>query len=208
VPLPADSTNLASVERKPPERFRVAAAGWWCEKKGFDVAIKAFAGALRGRDAELLLMGGGPLGDDLRRLVADEGIENQVVWRGLTPFKDFMSEIGTCSLALFPSRRAANGDSDGGAPVTLIETQWLGVPVIVSRHDDLPFVAAHEGAIVLGPLDVDGWADAIRQLYEDPARLARMGELARGFAREHHSPEANAVGREAVYALARSGSQP
>ena len=51
----------------------------------------------------------------------------------------------SASVAVFPSRPAPDGDTEGGAPVTLIETQWLGVPALVSEHDDLPFVTAPAG---------------------------------------------------------------
>lgn len=200
VRLPADAAGLADVPRKPSDTLRVAMAGRFCEKKGFDVGLRAFARALGGRaDARLLLMGGGELEDDLRRIARDERIEDQVEFAGRLPFRDFMARLATARLALHPSRTAADGDSEGGAPVTLIEGQWLGVPSLVSDHDDLPFVAAPDGSLTLPPTDVDAWSDALRALADDPTRLEHMGAAAERFARAHHSPEANAAAREALY---------
>jgi hypothetical protein len=69
----------------------------------------------------------------------------------------------------------------------------------VSDHDDLPFVAAPDGAVVLAAQAVEDWADALRMLYDDPGRLARMSRAAEEFVAERHSPSANARGREEVY---------
>ena len=198
--LPADAGELAFVQRRPADEFTVAVAGRFAEKKGFDLAIEAFARAFsKHGDVKLLMVGGGPLEGDYRRLVAELGIEDRVEWTGRLPHREFMRSLATAHVALYPSRTAANGDSEGGAPVTLIEAQWLGVPAIVSTHDDLPFVVPPDGATVLPERDVNVWADALRALYEQPARLNEMGEIAQEFARANHSLEGNALAREAIY---------
>jgi colanic acid/amylovoran biosynthesis glycosyltransferase len=178
----------------------VVIAGRFVEKKGFDVAIRAFIRALKGRsDAELLIIGGGELEGMYRQLVVEGGIDGQVTWAGRLPFEDFMSQVATAHVGLFPSRSAANGDSEGGAPVTLIESQWLGVPSIVSDHDDLSFVGAPTGSITLPPLAIDDWAEALQSLYDAPTRAATMGAAALDFSHTHHSPQANACAREIIY---------
>lgn len=200
VRLPADAAGLESCRRARAERLRVVMGGRFCEKKGFDTGIRAFARALSDHpDAELLLMGGGELEGELRRLVEAEGITGRVEFAGRLPFPEFMGRLSTAHLALHPSRTARDGDSEGGAPVTLIEGEWLGVPALVSDHDDLPFVAAPDGSVTLPPTDVDAWAEALRALASDPPRLERMGAAAEEFARAHHSPEANAGAREEIY---------
>jgi colanic acid/amylovoran biosynthesis glycosyltransferase len=200
VPLPADADGLARVTTDKPDYFLVSLAGRFIEKKGFDVGIKVFARALRGRsDARLLIIGGGELDEKLRRLVVEEGIESQVTWAGRLPFEEFMTQLARAHIGLYPSRTAENGDSEGGAPVTLIEAQWLGVPALVSDHDDLPFVAAPEGAVVLRPRDIEGWSEALLELYRAPERVQTMSAAARTFVRDRHSPRANARARESIY---------
>jgi colanic acid/amylovoran biosynthesis glycosyltransferase len=200
VRLPADEAGLEGILRTSPETFVVAAAGRFVPKKGFDTAIHAFARALRGRDATLMLIGGGDLAAAHRQLVHDTGIEDQVKWFDALPFRDFMSLLASASVAVFPSRTAPDGDSEGGAPVTLIETQWLGVPTLVSDHDDLPFAAAPGGSVVLPPTDVDAWAGALRAAYDDPGALAEMGRKGAAFSKENNSPQANSAMRESIYA--------
>jgi colanic acid/amylovoran biosynthesis glycosyltransferase len=200
VRLPADASGLDGISRRQPNEFLVVAAGRFVTKKGFDTAVRAFAKALRGRDARLLMIGGGELQGEYRRLAHDGGVEAQVTWVDGLPFREFMSQLAGASVAVFPSRSAPDGDTEGGAPVTLIETQWLGVPTLVSDHDDLPFVAAPGGSRTLPATEVDAWAEALRELYDNSAVLGEMGVKASAFARANHSPEGNAATREAIYA--------
>ena len=93
--LPADAAGLAAVVRRPAETFLVVVAGRFVAKKGFDTAVRAFARAFRGRDARLLMVGGGELEADYRRLARDEGITEQVTTVGSLPFEQFMSQIAT-----------------------------------------------------------------------------------------------------------------
>lgn len=207
VRLPAAEQDLQGIQADPAGRYRVVMAGRFIEKKGFDTGIRAFARAFRQvPDAELLMIGGGPLEDEYRRTAEAEGIGDRVTWGGRLPFGEFMSAIATAHVALYPSRTARDGDSEGGAPVTLIESQWLGVPSIVSTHDDLPFAAGPGAAAQLDPLDVDAWAEALRALADAPGARAELRDAGRTFVREHHSPAANAKGRERVYDLARGRS--
>lgn len=125
VRLPADAAALASCQRPKPDLFRVVVAGRFVEKKGFDTALRAFGRALRGKDAQILVIGGGPLEAEYRQIVAEERLGAQVKWAGRLPFSEFMGWVSTAHLTLHPSRTASDGDSEGGAPVTLIEAQWL-----------------------------------------------------------------------------------
>ena len=199
VRLPADAEGLAECRRVKADRFTAVAAGRFIEKKGFDTAISGFARALRGEDAQLLMIGGGELDDELRAHAVREGVDDQVVWAGRLPFQEFMATISAAHIGLYPSRTASSGDSEGGAPVTLIEAQWLGVPSIVSDHDDLPFVSAPDGTIVLPPGDVEAWAEAIDHVYHRPDELKLMGDEVEAFVKRHHAPETNLREREQLY---------
>jgi colanic acid/amylovoran/stewartan biosynthesis glycosyltransferase WcaL/AmsK/CpsK len=200
VRLPVNEDQIGRCTRREPEAFVVTAAGRLVEKKGFDTAIRAFARAFEDRrDARLVIVGGGPLEAQLKRLAADEGVADRVEWRGALPFVEYNDAAAAGSVAVFPSRRAADGDAEGGAPVTLIELQWLGVPAVVSDHDDLPFAAAPE-LPVLPARDVDAWAEQLRALYDDPSELARLADAGRRFVREHNTLARNRELREELYA--------
>ncbi len=201
VPLAADAASLGDLSWTPPDdrAFRFVAGGRFTEKKGLDTAIRAFARAFGPRDnVELLLVGAGPDGTALRRLAGSLGVAEQVIFAGALPHRQFIARFATAHVALFPSRTASDGDSEGGAPVTIIETQWVGTPVIVSDHDDLSFVAA-PGSLVAPARDVGRWAELMRTVAGEPTLLAEMSSAARRHARSRHSPERNTRQREDCY---------
>jgi len=50
-----------------------------------------------------------------------------------------------------PSVTAANGDSEGGAPVTIIEMAAAGLPILSTTHCDIPFVLGESNCKLLVP---------------------------------------------------------
>jgi colanic acid/amylovoran biosynthesis glycosyltransferase len=204
--LPADEASLEGIAWNPPtDRFRVVAGGRFEEKKGFDTAIRAFATGLGNvAEAELLLIGGGAMESDLRSLAAEYGVRDRVAFSGPKPHAEFMAALAGGHVAIFPSRTAADGAGEGGAPVTLVEARWIGIPTVVSTHDDLPFVAPEESAVQLPPTDAVAWAEALRELHGNRAELKRLARAGRRHARGHHSLARNVEGRERLYDAVRA----
>ncbi|NIP81231.1 MAG: glycosyltransferase, partial [Gemmatimonadetes bacterium] len=54
---------------------------------------------------------------------------------------------------------AANGDGEGGAPTTLLEAQAVGLPVVASRHADIPWVVAPEAGLLAPEEDPEALAE-------------------------------------------------
>ena len=57
-----------------------------------------------------------------------------------------------------------------------------GIPVLVSDRGGLPELVGAESA--LDPEDTDGWAGALRELWENPRRREQLGNEALSRARE------------------------
>jgi colanic acid/amylovoran biosynthesis glycosyltransferase len=67
-----------------------------------------------------------------------------------------------------PSVTASDGDTEGGAPVTLIEMAASGIPVVSTMHCDIPGVIEEGVTGLLAPeRDVDGLVSHIRWLLEN-----------------------------------------
>lgn len=77
-----------------------------------------------------------------------------------------------------------------GIPQVALQAMAMGLPVVGTDVGGVPEVLLPSGAGVVVPVgNPPALAAAVRELLEDPARRARMGEAGRVFARERHSLE-------------------
>jgi len=76
----------------------------------------------------------------IEALVGELGLAGQVIFLGCRAHAEFLDEALLCHLFLSPSVTAADGDTEGGAPVAIIEAAATGLPVVASLHADIPEV--------------------------------------------------------------------
>ncbi len=143
------------------DRFVILQAARFVEKKGIDLSIRALAVARRSLgSAELWLVGDGPLRTDLESLAADLGVASSVKFLGLVSHDEYRAIARQAHVCIQPSRTAASGDTEGGAPTVLLEMQAMGIPVVTTEHADIPSVVADPGLLVPEE-DVDALARAL-----------------------------------------------
>ncbi|MEJ2187577.1 MAG: glycosyltransferase [Gemmatimonadota bacterium] len=107
--------------------------------------------------------------------------------RGMVRHDDMIRALGESHVLLQPSVVAADGDTEGGAPTTLLEAQATGLPIVATRHQDIPNVTVDGQSAVLVPeRDAEALADAIEGLLREPDRWEAMGKAGRKFVAEHH----------------------
>ena len=139
----------------PEARFLISWLGRMTEIKRGDDLLRAFA-RLRagGADADLLLVGDGPLRQDLETLAADLGIA------GHCHFTGFRTDVGAVYAA---SDAIALTSANEGTPVTVIEAQAAGKPVVSTDVGGVrDIVADGVSGFVVPPGDVDAVADRLR----------------------------------------------
>jgi colanic acid/amylovoran biosynthesis glycosyltransferase len=79
-----------------------------------------------------------------------------------------------------PSITARDGDTEGGAPVTLIEMAATGMPIVSTTHCDIPSIVLHEKTgLLAAERDVDGLLQHLRQYVEHPESWHEMLILGR-----------------------------
>ena len=67
---------------------------------------------------------------------------------------------------IHPSREAADGDCEGGAPIVLLDAQATGLPAISTRHCDIPEeVLDGESGLLVSEGDTEALAHCIRTFY-------------------------------------------
>jgi colanic acid/amylovoran biosynthesis glycosyltransferase len=171
------------------------------EKKGIDTSLQAVAAARRrGVPVRLTLVGDGELRPQLEALAGQLELGNAVTWMGFRPYAELPRLLCGAHAFIQPSRTAADGDTEGGHPTTLIEAMAQCVPVIGTRHADIPLVVREgQTGLLADEGDSDGVAAAIESLHRDRERLLTMSGRAREFALRRHHPDVLLALRERIY---------
>ena len=154
-----------------PAAPRVLAVGRLQAQKGFDLLLQAWQEVTREvPEARLRILGGGPLGPELRALAKALGVEASVEWTAPTErVEPFYREAAVFVLS---SRYE-------GMPLALLEAQALGVPAVAFDCPTGPReILSEETGIVVPAEDVPALAEALLRLLGDPDLRARMGEAA------------------------------
>jgi colanic acid/amylovoran biosynthesis glycosyltransferase len=183
----------------------VLMCAYFNEKKGLPYGVRAFGRiADRHPDARLHIIGEGPCRDQIEAAARESRLEDRVAFLGLLDTPDYLDRLLRCHVLLYPSITAADGDTEGGAPVTVIEALASGLPVVSSLHADIPEVAPDGRCGLLAPeRDVAGLAERLDALLSDPDLRRRMGEAGRRHAEAHHDAVRQGERLEAIYDEAR-----
>lgn len=129
-----------------PSRPRFLFVGRLTEKKAPDDLLRALAELRRGRglDAELEVVGDGPLRARLVAMAEELGVAAGVRWRGELPRGEIGRAMRRATAMVLPSVVASDGDREG-TPVVLMEAGALGVPCVTTWHMGNPDVLPPEG---------------------------------------------------------------
>jgi colanic acid/amylovoran biosynthesis glycosyltransferase len=129
-----------------------------------------------GRNLRLVLVGEGPMEEELRRAAA---ALRRVEFRGWMPNNELRGWMRGALALCVPSQRAADGDAEG-LPTVVIEAMAAGTPVIGSRHAGIGEAVEDEHTGFLIPeQDPEALAAALRRLSDEPGLRQRLGENAR-----------------------------
>ena len=167
--------------------LRVLVAASFLEKKGIPDAIRAVSRAARQVPIELTIAG-----DAIRSArsqaekgrieaaLAGSGLGSRVRLLGLLPRGRLREEARSHHIFLAPSVTASDGDTEGGAPVTILEMMASGMPVVATTHCDIPELLGADLAGLLAPEhDIDALARSLLLLARAPERWPELGCAAR-----------------------------
>lgn len=173
-------------------------------KKGYPDALVALAEARRtDRRLQLRVIGDGPERKGIEELIRRLELDDAVTLLGAQPREVFLAEMERAHLFLAPSLTAPDGDSEGGAPTTLLEAQACGLPILSTRHADIPqVVRENDSALLCAEGDRRALAANITQLAAGAARWPSMGRAGRAHVEANHDIGKLATELEINYATA------
>ena len=172
--------------------FTVVHVGRLSVQKNQAMLLRAFS-RLRGKPAQLWVLGQGELREPLEALTESLGVSSQVRWLGFQENP-------------FPLIRAADvfalSSDFEGLPNAVIEAMICGTPVVSTN---CPFgpeeLIDHERTGLLVPVgDAEAFGSALEALFEDRARLEGMGLAARAEATERFRKARLSSSYEALFA--------
>ena len=188
--LGVDLDRFRYEPRQPPGDgvVRILIAGAFRQKKGIPLALEAVAN-LRDSHKDLKVTVVGDAGGQLREqaekaaildVVERRHLEQIVRFLGFQPYERLLEEAYRHHVFLSPSLTADDGDAEGGAPVSIIEMAATGMPIVSTRHCDIPQVVV-EGTTgsLAAEGDVDDLTERLRTVVWDPDSWRRMGEAGR-----------------------------
>ncbi len=187
-----------SVRPRDGERRRaVVYAGWMVAEKGVDLLLEAWE-MLRPTDAELVMVGDGPLRGPLQERYAHRG---NVRWTGWLSRQDVDEELGRSRVLVAPSRAY---ESFG---LVVIEAFAMGTAVVAPGHGAfLELVEEGLTGTVFQPGSAADLARSLRWVLEQPVSAwERMSAAARSVYRERYAPSASLRALESVYGSAITG---
>lgn len=153
--IPSDTWVIGTVARLVPQ-------------KALHVLLKAYARyrALARQDSRLVLVGRGPLEDELKTLACQLGLEDKVIWAGFR--EDIPAVMSAFDIFALTS-------SYEGFGLVLLEAMAAARPVVASRVSAIPEIVRHEVTGLLCEAgDHEDFAGALLRLEEADVR-GRLG---------------------------------
>ena len=178
-----DTSAFANAVREPelrselgiPENARVIATlARLFPMKGYEYVVPAAAEIIRDYpDTHMLLIGDGPMRDELDARIASLGVAEHFHFAGLVPPAQVHRYLAQADLLWHLSLRE-------GLPRSVVQALATGIPAIGFRLDGTPEVILDgETGYCVAPESVAEVVDATRKLWRTPALARQLGENGR-----------------------------
>jgi colanic acid/amylovoran biosynthesis glycosyltransferase len=179
------------------------------EKKGHQFGLETFAHlAIDRPDIRLTIAGDGPLRPGLVHQAETLGIRDRVDFLGAVTQDQGREILERATILLAPSLTGSDGDSEGGAPVVLLEAMATGTPIVSTRHADIPYVLADgDAGVLVDEDDVEAMVTEVVDLLESDVRRQELADRARSIVQERHSLRSQGESLEGVYDEALAGKK-
>ncbi len=133
-------------------------------------------------DTRFILVGDGPMKQELVSLTERLGIANRVLFTGMVSHQDIPFYINASDVCVVPKE----GLNYGFSPLKLYEYLACGRPVIATRAGGLEIIEDNGGMLV-EPKNPAAFSAAIIKLLKDEALRKQMGEKGREYIVANHS---------------------
>lgn len=170
-------------------------AGRLVKEKGIDLILQALCG-LTDYDWRFEIIGGGPHESELRKQVAESGLEDRVYFTGLVPSIEMPDRFRQLDVLVIPSRTRPNWKEQYGR--VIIEAMASGACVIGSDSGAIPDVIGDAG-LVFPEDNVVALREKLHTLLSDPQMRQQLADAGRQRVLDQFTQEQVAAQTVAVY---------
>jgi colanic acid/amylovoran biosynthesis glycosyltransferase len=187
------------------------------EKKGLPDALEALGRLHRElRDLQITIIGDADSDPrsqpEKARILAkleEHHLQPKVRLLGYQSHAVLLTEAYKHHLFAAPSLTAADGDTEGGAPVTLIEMVATGMPVISTNHCDIPSVVIDgTTGLLANEKDVEGLLCHLRWFVAHPEQWEEMARAGRSHVEANYDAIKQAHRLRDLYVSLLAAKQP
>ncbi len=175
------------------ERFVVGFAGRLVPEKGPDLVLAAAAG-LDG--ADVVILGGGPMEEQLQEQVRQLNLSGRVTFEGNIPSTQMPAFYHRLDALVLPSRSRPNWVEQFGR--VLIEAMACGVPVVGADSGEIPHVIGGAG-LTFPEGDIAALRDRLEQLVNEPLLRKDLARRGRERVQAHYTQAQIAAETATVY---------
>jgi len=164
------------------EPLKVLIAAGFREKKGIPYALEALGKLQSYVDLEITIIG--DANKELRNqqekqkilsIIREHNLAPKTRLLGYQPYKVLLEEAYKHHIFISSSVTASDGDTEGGAPVSLLDLAATGMPIVSTRHCDIPEVIHHgETGLLAEERNVLGLVNLFKWLINNPEQWHPM----------------------------------
>lgn len=157
------------IKEKHAGKFLLFTFGRHVPYKGYIYLLEALKGT---ENVHLILGGEGPLTEEYKEFLSENGLQDKVTFCGLIPQKEVPAYLDACDLFCFPSI-----DKTEAFGYTQVEAMMRGKPILSAFLDNgVNYVSIHgETGLTVPPRDPEALRNAIKELQRDPQKLKTFG---------------------------------
>lgn len=195
--ISSDPRDLRTEFNLPRESIVCTAVGRLVAIKGFDVLIQAVQIARKQIPTlSCLIIGNGPLRQELARQIRREGLEDHLRLAGHQPRQAVLQMLKSSNIYVMPSRYE-------GTPIALLEAAALGLPILASKSGGIPeLVRDGEHALLCPPEDPVALASGLVQLCQQESYARQLGRNAQQWVRQRFNLKAQVDATLHAYQIA------
>lgn len=146
------------------DKFTFFSLALLTQNKGMDVLIKAFYNQFKGdRNVTLRIGGDGSEHNNLKKLIDESGLEDQVILLGSLDRNEVAQEMNNCSCFVLASRYETFG-------VVFTEALSFGKPVIATRCGGPEGIVDNSNGLLVDVDDTDGLSKAMLNMKNNISR--------------------------------------